>query len=136
MATSSGTFSQQTSFTVMVSKAPYDSRNAESALKFCWSALSKGHKVDQVFFYQSGVHCASNLLVPPSDETNIHKEWLKLYEKFGVKLNVCNTAASRRGILNQEFGLTGIFNVEEPFVMTGLSDYFTALHSGSKNIQF
>lgn len=126
----------QTSFTVMVSKAPYDSRNAESALKFCWSALNKGHKIEQVFFYRSGVHCASNLITPPSDETNIHKEWLKLYNRFGVKLNVCNTAANRRGIVNVESSLQDVFNVKEPFVMTGLSDYFSALYSGSKNIQF
>ena len=125
-------------FTVMVSRAPYDSRNAENALKFCHAALSSGHSVDQVFFYQSGVHCASNFLEPPSDEINIFKEWVALHQQYKVKLNVCNTAASRRGVIDNTTSnqTSSQHNVNAPFVMTGLSDYFTALSTGSINVQF
>ncbi len=123
-------------FTIMVSRSPYDSRNSESALKFCYAALEAGHAINQVFFYQSGVHCASSFITPPSDELNMHNEWVTLNTKYNIKLNVCNTAASRRGIVNEDTSLSTNINVNKPFIMTGLSDYFSALNSGEVNVQF
>lgn len=127
-----------TSFTLMVTKSPFDSRNVENALRFCEAAIKSGHKINQVFFYQAGVQCASSLLQPNSDEIDTRQAWLDLHAKHGISLNVCTTAGSRRGVVGidsspstEEFSP----NIEAPFTGVGLSAYFEALANGGVNIQ-
>lgn len=122
---------KQTTFTIMVSKSPFDSRNAENALVFCNAAIEQGHKISQVFFYQSGVHNASSLLSPNNDEVHVYKKWLKLFNDYSVPLNVCVTAASRRGVLNEG----AVSNLKSPFTQVGLSAYFESLASDNVSIQ-
>lgn len=125
------------SFTLIVTKSPFDSRNAENAYAFCEAAIRNGHTIEQIFFYQSGVHNASLLLQPNADEIDMREQWLKLHQAHNVSLNVCTTAGLRRGVCNEadtsSTGLTG--NLKAPFVSVGLSAYFEALASGSINIQ-
>lgn len=122
-----------TGFTLMVTKSPFDYRNAENALAFCYAALNNGHAIAQVFFYQAGVHNASRFLSPASDELNVYKRWCELYEHHQIILNVCVTAASRRGIVQQFTNHPG--NVTLPFMEVGLSAYFEALADNTVNIQ-
>ncbi len=133
------------SFTLIVTKSPFDFRHAENAAKFCLSALEQGYSVEQVFFYQSGVHNASSLLNPPSDEPNLHKIWLSINEKYGVPLNVCISAGLRRGVCyieddktnEQSLHLSTLNgNLHPPFEHVGLSAYFEALASDTINVQF
>lgn len=125
-----------TSFTVMVTKSPFDKRNAENAISFCYAALKLGHKVSQVFFYQTGVHNASTLLSPNSDEVDVRKKWCKLNEEHGVCLNVCVTAASRRGVVDVKMAPEPEFaNLVYPFTQVGLTAFFESLASESVNIQ-
>ncbi|MFW8589643.1 sulfurtransferase complex subunit TusD [Glaciecola sp. 2405UD65-10] len=127
-----------TSFTVMVTKSPFDSRNVENAITFCRAAINSGHKINQVFFYQAGVQCASSLLEPNSDEINTRQAWLELHNKHGINLNVCTTAGSRRGVVAIDSSpSTQTFspNIEAPFTAVGLSAYFEALADGGVNIQ-
>ncbi|MFT4652474.1 MAG: tRNA 2-thiouridine synthesizing protein D [Kangiellaceae bacterium] len=124
------------SFTVMVTKSPFDQRNAESAINFCYAALKQGHQISQVFFYQTGIHNASQLLSPNSDELDIRKKWCELNEEHGVCLNVCVTAASRRGVVDKQIAPKPEFaNLIYPFTQVGLTAYFESLASGSVNIQ-
>ena len=46
-------------FLIFITGAPFDSLNGQTALSFCESAVSLGHCVEQVFFYQQGVHHAN-----------------------------------------------------------------------------
>ncbi|MDT0594268.1 sulfurtransferase complex subunit TusD [Glaciecola petra] len=124
-----------TAFTLIVTKSPFDSRNAESALYFCKAAIAQGFAIEQVFFYQAGVQNASLLQQVNSDEFDVYQAWLELHEQQGVRLNVCTTAAGRRGIVSEECALNGNYNVNPPFEQVGLSDYFAALTS-SKGVQF
>ena len=122
-------------FTVMVTKSPFDSRNSQNAINFCHAAIAQGHKIRQVFFYQSGVHNASSLLMPNSDEINIYKLWCELNLLHNIELNVCVTAASRRGVVDDVVALRPEkANLKLPFKQVGLSAYFEAL-SNSVNIQ-
>lgn len=122
-------------FTVMVTKSPFDSRNAQNAIAFCEAALAQGHKISQVFFYQSGVHNASHLLTPNSDEVNIYNMWCELYKAHNISLNVCITAASRRGVVDSELAPSSAdANLRHPFEQVGLTAYFEALEN-SVNIQ-
>ena len=119
----------------MVSKSPFDHRNAENALAFCHAAIEKGHEIVQVFFYQAGVHNASCLLSPNNDEVHTHKRWLELYKKHKIALNVCVTAASRRGVVDESFVEHAASNLKHPFTQVGLSAYFESLADKSVNIQ-
>lgn len=119
----------------MVTKSPFDTRNAESAIRFCKAALEQGFVIEQVFFYQAGVQNASMLQQVNSDEFNVYQAWLELHTRYGIRLNVCTTAAGRRGIVAEELAVAGNKNVCSPFEQVGLSDYFAALDK-SKGIQF
>lgn len=124
-----------TTFTIMVSKSPFDQRNAESALAFCYAAIEQGHQIAQVFFYQSGVHNASYLLSPNNDEIHTYKLWLALFNAYKIPLNVCVTAASRRGVVDDTFVSQASANLKGPFAQVGLSAYFESLADNSVNIQ-
>ena len=127
-------------FTLIVTKSPFDSRNAESAIAFCRAAFARGDTVEQVFFYQSGVHNASHLLASPTDEYACKDAWLKLSKKYEIRLNVCVGAASRRGVLDglsaTQIGLSkNQANLVLPFEQVGLSEYFASLAKGNINVQ-
>jgi tRNA 2-thiouridine synthesizing protein D len=105
-------------------------------MRFCEAALRKGHDVDQVFFYQSGIHNASRLLMPNSDEINIYQKWCDLHDQYDVKLNVCITAAARRGVVDKELAYDTIAaNLQAPFQQVGLTEYFASIADGSMSIQ-
>ncbi len=120
----------------MVTKSPFDQRNAQNALSFCYAALKQGHKISQVFFYQTGVHNASSLLTPNNDEIDLRKQWCALNKEHGVNLNVCVTAASRRGVVDEQLAPDpACANLVYPFTQVGLTAYFELLASNSVNIQ-
>lgn len=107
----------------MVTKSPFDSRNSEQALRFCIAAIENGQHIEQVFFYQSGVHNASLLLSPNSDEYDVQQAWLALNKQYDVPLNVCVTAGARRGIL-ESHNNNQIDNIHSCFTCVGLSAFF------------
>lgn len=119
----------------MVSKSPFDHRNAENALVFCSAAIELGYKINQVFFYQTGVQNASNLLSPNNDEVHLYKKWLALHKSFNIPLNVCISAAARRGVVDDTFIENGVANLVSPFTQVGLTAYFEALADNSTSIQ-
>jgi len=124
------------SFTLIVTKSPFDSRNAENAYDFCIAAIQSGHKIEQVFFYQSGVHNASSLLEANNDEIDMKRRWISLNKEYGVALNVCTTAGARRGVTSeQSSSIEQRANIKSPFVSVGLSAYFEALANNTINIQ-
>jgi len=126
---------KSTAFTLMVSKSPFDHRNAENALTFCYAAIAQGHTITQVFFYQTGVHNASCLLSPNQDEVHVYKLWIALFAEHKINLNVCISAASRRGVIGSNLAEEKCVNLKAPFNQVGLSAYFEALADNSVNIQ-
>ncbi len=117
-------------FSIFVTKAPYDSRNNESALQFCYAATSSGHTIVQVFFYAAAVHTASNLLLPNSDEVNQREGWKRFASEHQVPLNVCTTAGARRGIVTQDDNLA-FDNYDPAFSPVGMIEYFAALKANN-----
>ena len=129
-----------TTFSVLVTKPPYDSEHALKALRYCENLLQSGQIVDHVFFYQGGVNNANSLISPPSDEINLYQGWVDLLARYpSLKLLVCVTAATKRGLVNQQYANElGIsqFTVQEPFAQAGLGDFFTRLHDCKQLVQF
>ncbi|WP_028115504.1 sulfurtransferase complex subunit TusD [Ferrimonas senticii] len=125
-------------FVIFVNGPAYGSQHAYSALRFAEAVLAQGHQLAQVFFYQDGVHNASSLLSPASDEFAINKQWRALHQQ-GVALVCCASAALRRGVVDAEAAqdldqVAG--NLDPAFTLGGLGEYVTAAATADRVVQF
>ena len=114
-----------TSFVIFVNTAPLTSNNGKHAINFCKAALATGHKIKQIFFYGDGVHHANDQAVPVAGESSLLAQWLNVKEMSGAPLNLCITAAEKRGLVGTENQSN---NISKAFSVCGMADYFSALH--------
>lgn len=87
-------------FTLLIQSAPIDSQSSATALRFANTLLEKGHQIERIFFYRSGVQSANRLALAPQDETNLPDKWQKLIATHQLDAVVCIAAAIRRGVVN------------------------------------
>ena len=59
------------SYVVVVNGAVYGAQSALTAYRFANALVAKGHRLEQVFFYQDGVLNASNFVAPANDEFDL-----------------------------------------------------------------
>jgi tRNA 2-thiouridine synthesizing protein D len=127
------------SFTLLVTSAPFSEQNTYSAYRFALAAVEANHSVEGIFFYQSGTLSGSNLQITPSDEFDLHGAWIALSKTYQVPLMVCVSAAGKRGIItgqdaqdsdNPHFSLTA------PFESVGLGELATLVNTSDRLIQF
>lgn len=127
------------SYTLVISGPAYGSQNASSAYLFAQALLKRGHKIERLFFYQDAVLNASSLHQPANDEFDLHKAWCELAAQHNLQLEVCVAAALRRGLIDEEeaqqAGLQQ-YNVQAPFIFTGLGQLAQALLSADRVLQF
>ena len=117
---------------ILVTGGLYDSQSGYSALQFSKAAISDGHSIEQVFFYQAAVSQGSKLSEPLADEFNANESWVQLSQDSNVELVVCISAAERRGIISEEQRIDlakECNNLHERFTVAGLG----ALHEASLN---
>jgi len=130
---------QKIKFSVVVTGAPYGSQSASTAYQFCAGVCQAGHQIAGVFFYQEGVLNASQLISPASDEINLPQSWAELAAEYQFPLEVCVSAALRRGIVDQheamQLGLTQ-FNLKAPFVLSGLGQLAELSANCDRLVQF
>jgi tRNA 2-thiouridine synthesizing protein D len=130
---------QKVKFSIVVCGAPYGTQSASSAYQFCAAAIAAGHQIVGVFFYREGVLNASQLVSPASDEINLPTLWAALASASQFPLEVCVSAALRRGIVSQEdaiqLGLTQ-FNLQAPFVLSGLGQLAELSANCDRLVQF
>ena len=102
---------------LLVNEGPYNHQAADTAYQFARAALSKGHQVQRVFFYNDGVNNASKLTEPPQDDRQIVNRWSKLAEEHGIDLVVCVAAGLRRGLVEDNlapgFRISGLGQLVE-----------------------
>ncbi|WP_413701146.1 sulfurtransferase complex subunit TusD [Psychromonas sp. KJ10-10] len=126
-------------FAVIVSGAPYGTQGASSAYQFCANAVKAGHEIVGVFFYQEGVLNASMLVSPASDEINLTELWVALATQYQFPLEVCVSAALRRGIVNEEEAQQlslHQFNLKAPFLLSGLGQLAELSAKSDRLVQF
>ncbi len=117
---------------ILVTGGLYDSQSGYSALQFCKAAISVGHNIEQVFFYQTAVSQGSKLSEPLADEFNANDSWVQLSRNNNIELVVCISAAERRGIISEAQRIQlakESSNLHETFTVAGLG----ALHEASLN---
>ncbi|GAA4903640.1 sulfurtransferase complex subunit TusD [Ferrimonas pelagia] len=125
-------------FVLFVNGPAYGSQHAYTALRFAQAALTAGHQVRQVFFYQDGVHNASRLLCPASDEFDIAQQWQLLHQQ-GIELISCVSAGLRRGVIDAEAAEDSerdSTNLAASFVLGGLGEFISASAEADRVLQF
>ena len=98
-------------------------------------ALQNKHEEFRVFFYQDGVQVANDLQWFPDDQRNLKLEW----QKLGVRLPVCVSAALARGITdasNAQRHSLRQHNLAQGFELVGLGELADAVQSCARLIQF
>ncbi|MCW8108088.1 sulfurtransferase complex subunit TusD [Alteromonas ponticola] len=128
------------SYSMLITSAPYDGERISSAQLFA-QALAENPDtcLRNIFFYQQGVFNANFLSTPTAGQVNLYKGWCKLAAQNNIKLQVCVTAAAKRGIISQQEQVENdlaAFTLQAPFEQTGLADFFTQLHKADRLVQF
>lgn len=126
-------------YTLVVTGSAYGTQQATSAWQFAQALITRGHKLESVFFYQEGISNANQLVSPASDEFDLVRAWQRLAEQQGTVLNVCVAAALRRGVVDeQEAALRQkkMANLQPGFVLSGLGSLAEAMLTCDRVMQF
>ncbi|WP_148862693.1 sulfurtransferase complex subunit TusD [Marinobacter fonticola] len=127
------------SFTLVITGAPYASQAPQTALHFAKAALDAGHRIHHVFLYGDGVHLASNLACPPSDEADWPAQWREFLSSRQISATCCVASALRRGLLDATEAKRyerEAFNVSEPYNIAGLGEWLESSQSSSRTLYF
>ena len=89
-------------YALQINSSPYHSNAGYHAYQFIKTALSMGHQIFRVFFYQEGIYHALHYSSPPDDERQLTSLWCQLAEDYSIDLVVCISAAQRRGLLHED----------------------------------
>ncbi len=126
-------------FTLVITGAPYSSQAPQTALSFAQAVVASGHVIDRVFLYGDGIHLASSLTCPPSDETNWTQAWVDFLTTNQITAVACIASALRRGLLNaseQKRYEKPAANLSAPFEIAGLGDWVDGVTQSSRTLYF
>ncbi|MEP3588530.1 MAG: sulfurtransferase complex subunit TusD [Marinobacter sp.] len=126
-------------YTLVITGAPWTTQAPQTALLFARAALSAGHKIDRVFLYGDGVHLASNLSSPPSDETHWSQQWADFLVEHQIPATACIASALRRGLINEteqaRYELPAN-NLRSPFEIAGLGEWVEGKRAADRTVYF
>lgn len=113
-------------YTFVITGAPWTTQAPQSALSVARAVLDAGHRIDRVFLYGEGVHLASSLSSPPSDEQHWPQLWSAFLTEHDISAFACIASALRRGIVDQKeqarYELEAC-NLRCPFEIAGLGEW-------------
>ena len=124
-------------FTLVIT--PYSSQAPQTALHFAQAALAANKRIDRIFLYGDGVHLASSLSAPPSDELNLSEAWARFLSDNDIPGVACIASALRRRLVNESemkrYDLAAA-NLREPFEIAGLGEWISSAASESRVLYF
>ena len=123
-------------YALVITGPVYGTQNATSAWMFAKALLNAEHSITSIFFYQDAVSNANRLTSPANDEHNLIDEWVKLSREENIALNICVSAALRRGIVDKDHAQAGLYNFHPHFNFSGLGELATSLLTCERVIQF
>jgi tRNA 2-thiouridine synthesizing protein D len=122
---------QQPCFCILVTGSPTNSQANLSAMRFCKAVVKQNYQVAKVFFYQEATHVANQWAKKPSDENQLAEGWSLFAEENNALLEVCITAAERRGIISSESQSNTeeqISNLHPAFSLVGLAQLVESIN--------
>ncbi len=126
-------------YSLIITGAPYVSQAPATAYDFCQTLLDSGRTVRLVFLYGDGVHLASALNTPPSDEPDWTGRWQVLARENNLTPVVCIASALRRGLLNEQEARRyekPAANLVDGFDIAGLGEWVEAVTRSDRVIYF
>jgi tRNA 2-thiouridine synthesizing protein D len=85
---------------LLVLSAPYASGSADTAWHYADAAVTLGHELNRVFFYDEGALNGTLSSIPPQDEDHRTRRWAELKQRSGCELVLCIASALKRGMLD------------------------------------
>lgn len=125
-------------FAIALFSAPH-APSSRRALLFAQAVLADGHEIVRLFFYQDGVHIASNNIVAPQDELDLPQQWSRFVSENSLDAVVCIAAALRRGVLNAEEAKRyerSAINLQAPWELSGLGQLHDSAQMADRLICF
>jgi tRNA 2-thiouridine synthesizing protein D len=127
------------SYTLVITGAPWASQAPQSALAVARELIQANHRIDRVFLYGEGIHLASALSTPPSDERNWPREWSELLAEHSIPAIACVASALRRGLVNDaeqaRYELPAS-NLRAPFEIAGLGEWVEGTMKSDRVLYF
>lgn len=126
------------SFTILVTRSPFDSLTHQQAMDFIRAAVGGGHQIKRIFFYTDAVLCASANQTPIQGQTPVARQWQELAEQHQIPLQACIANALRRGLPDateaNRYELEA--TLHPAYQLVGLGEMATALSDSDRVIQF
>ena len=123
-------------YALVVTGPVYGNQKSTSAWMFAKALLEARHTIESIFFHQDAVSNASAFISPASDEHDLAAEWVRLSVEENIPLNICVSAALRRGIIDREQTSQEMYNLHPQFNLTGLGSLATSLLTCDRVVQF
>ncbi|MFC7001603.1 sulfurtransferase complex subunit TusD [Pseudobowmanella zhangzhouensis] len=126
-------------FTLLLSQPLSDANNVINLMGFAQAARIAGHDITSVFCYQACTEFANQLQVLPSDEPNIRKQLKSFCQQHGIALEVCISAANRRGVISDEDASDNDLahhSLDPDFALVGLGELAQHLQRSDRVVQF
>ena len=117
---------------LLIQGSPNATRACHSALSFAKEIVNSDHQLYRVFFYQEAVLIGNRFIEYPSDELNLQQEWLSFASNNSIELDICVSAAQRRGIQQSEEENS----VEDGFQISGLGQLAEAIIESDRLVSF
>lgn len=127
------------SYTLVITGAPWSSQAAQTSLAFARAVITAGHRLDRVFLYGEGVHLASALIAPPSDEPHWPQQWSEFLSEHQIPGIACIASALRRGLVDEReqarYELSA-HNLRVPFQIAGLGEWVESTLTSDRVLYF
>jgi len=127
------------SYTIMLSSWLNNGHNSYCALKFCQALLSKGHRIDCIFFYHDSVQIGSSLNIVADDEMDLNQAWRQFAMDNQLHCKLCTNNALRRGIIDDRYAKLYHKegkNLMKEFSIAGLAELMQSIAKTDRFIQF
>ncbi|OEG72276.1 tRNA 2-thiouridine(34) synthase TusD [Shewanella colwelliana] len=124
---------------IQVNQPAYGKSSSYHALCYAKAAVTEGHQIVRVFFYQDGVLSTNSLNSPASDEYHLTQAWQAFAQTHHIPLINCVSAALRRGVLSPveaKENRVAQWNLLPPFEMGGLGELVTGIEHADRVISF
>lgn len=115
-------------YTIVVTGPAYGTQQATLAYQTSQAILATGHQIGLIFFYQDGVYNANRFISPANDDFNLLQAWQLLAKQWQLSLEICHSAAARRGITAD--------NLADGFHLSSLTALSEALLTSDRVLQF